>query len=45
MKTIPRTQIAEPAVTWSTCAACCCQLEVMLITYTGLPDRFIDTDE
>ncbi len=45
MKTIPHTQIAEPAVTCSTCAACCCQLEVMLITDTGVPERFIDTDD
>ena len=30
MTNIPHTQIAEPAVTCSTCAACCCQLEVML---------------
>ena len=45
MKTIPHTQIATPAVTCSTCAACCCQLEVMLITDTGVPERFIDTDD
>lgn len=45
MTNIPHTQIAEPAVTCSTCAACCCQLEVMLITDTGVPDRFIDTDD
>ena len=36
---------AEPQVTCSTCAACCCQLEVMLITDTGVPERFIDTDD
>jgi Fe-S-cluster containining protein len=45
MTTIPVTQIAEAAVTCSTCAACCCQLEVMLITETGVPERFIDTDD
>ena len=48
MKTtnIPLTQIdAEPAVTCSTCAACCCQLEVMLITDTGVPERYIDSDD
>lgn len=35
----------EPQVTCSTCAACCCQLEVMLITDTGVPERYIDTDD
>ncbi|TFY86957.1 YkgJ family cysteine cluster protein [Pseudomonas kairouanensis] len=45
MTNIPHTQIAEPAVTCSTCAACCCQLEVMLITDTGVPERYIDTDD
>ncbi len=45
MKTIPHTQIAAPAVTCSTCAACCCQLEVMLITDTGVPERYIDTND
>lgn len=46
MKQIPLTQLpSEPAVTCATCAACCCQLEVMLITDTGVPRRFIETDE
>ncbi|MCP2074418.1 UNVERIFIED_ORG: Fe-S-cluster containining protein [Pseudomonas lini] len=45
MKTIPLHEIAAPVVTCSTCAACCCQLEVMLITDTGVPERFIDTDD
>ena len=38
---ITHTQIDEQ-VSCSTCAACCCQLEVMLITDTGVPERFID---
>ena len=25
--------------------ACCCRLEVMLITDTGVPDRFIEIDK
>ncbi len=46
MTAIPVLQIpADPVVTCSTCAACCCQLEVMLITDTGVPERFIDTDD
>jgi len=27
------------------CEACCCRLEVILITDTGVPDRFIATDQ
>ncbi|UVE16985.1 YkgJ family cysteine cluster protein [Pseudomonas sp. LS44] len=43
---IPLVQLpVEPAVSCSNCAACCCQLEVMLITDTGVPQRFIDTDD
>lgn len=34
----------EPKVTCDTCQACCCRLEVMLITDTGVPERFIDID-
>ncbi|WP_394559700.1 YkgJ family cysteine cluster protein [Aquipseudomonas alcaligenes] len=42
---IPHVQVpAEPAISCSNCAACCCQLEVMLITDTGVPQRFIETD-
>ncbi len=37
--------IDEEPITCSTCAACCCQLEVMLITDTGVPERYIDTDD
>ena len=31
-------------ITCKTCQACCCRLEVMLITDTGVPERFIETD-
>ena len=27
------------------CQACCCRLEVMLISDTGVPDNFIELDE
>jgi len=36
-------QPREP-VTCSTCAACCCRLEVLLLTDTGVPDRYTLTD-
>lgn len=41
---IPLTQITDPPVLCSNCQACCCRLEVMLITDTGVPKRFIETD-
>ena len=45
MSQIPLTQHPNtPSVSCCNCAACCCQLEVMLITDTGVPQRFITTD-
>ena len=35
----------ENGVTCVKCGACCCRLEVMLITDTSVPNHFIDTDE
>ncbi len=35
----------QSAVTCANCQACCCRLEVMLITDTGVPERFIETDK
>ncbi len=32
-------------VTCSSCMACCCKLEVFLLTDTGVPARYIDIDE
>ncbi|WP_175405815.1 YkgJ family cysteine cluster protein [Shewanella sp. MEBiC00475] len=32
------------ALTCSTCQACCCRLEVMLITETGVPKMYIAKD-
>jgi hypothetical protein len=45
MSTIPHLQLPTTDISCSNCAACCCQLEVMLITDTGVPQRFIDTDD
>jgi len=42
---IETTQVADPSVSCSTCLACCCRLEVLLITETGVPTRYIQTDE
>lgn len=32
-------------VSCSTCNAACCRMEVMLITDTGVPERFVATDK
>ena len=34
----------EPAVTCASCAACCCQLEVMLMGADDIPRRFTGED-
>ena len=43
--TAETTALLETRVTCENCEACCCRLEVMLITDTGVPDRFIETDK
>ena len=37
--------VSENEVTCSICQACCCRLEVMIITDTGVPDEHIALDE
>ncbi|CAQ80891.1 YkgJ family cysteine cluster protein [Aliivibrio salmonicida] len=32
-------------ITCENCQACCCKLEVMIITDTGVPEVYIDRDE
>ena len=44
-KTIELVNLPNEEITCSTCRANCCQLEVMLITDTGVPDKFIAVDE
>lgn len=44
-KCINVTALPETEVTCKSCDACCCRLEVLLITDTGVPDRFIETDQ
>ncbi|PCJ39076.1 MAG: zinc/iron-chelating domain-containing protein [Moraxellaceae bacterium] len=36
--------VVDPTVTCDSCQACCCRLEVMLITETGVPEHFVDID-
>lgn len=43
--TIGATALAESEGTCASCKACCCRLEVMLITDTCVPDRFIEWDK
>jgi len=35
----------DKSVSCSRCDACCCRLEVMIISETGVPDRFIEFDK
>lgn len=43
--TIEATILPDTEVTCANCEACCCRLEVMLLTDTGVPDNFIEIDE
>lgn len=43
--TIEVTTLPDNAVSCASCEACCCRLEVMLITDTGVPDKFIAIDK
>jgi len=37
--------LPDADVTCATCRANCCRLEVMLITDTGVPDKYVAVDE
>jgi len=43
--TIEATHLPDAEVTCANCEACCCRLEVMLITDTGVPDHFVEIDK
>ena len=43
--TIELVSLPDDEVSCSNCQACCCRLEVMLISDTGVPDHFIERDE
>ena len=44
MMPLKSTTPPESEITCANCEACCCRLEVILLTDTGVPDRFIATD-
>jgi Fe-S-cluster containining protein len=43
--TVDAAILSDTEVTCVSCEACCCRLEVMLITDTGVPDKFIEIDK
>ena len=43
--TIEAATLPDVKVTCRNCQACCCRLEVMLITDAGVPDNFIEVDK
>ncbi|MBF4406021.1 YkgJ family cysteine cluster protein, partial [Vibrio anguillarum] len=43
--TIPIKNVSNPEISCSNCHACCCRLEVMIITDTGVPEQHIAFDE
>jgi len=43
--TINIKDVSETEVTCSSCQACCCRLEVMIISDTGVPKEHIALDE
>lgn len=42
---IPAKNLTQTDITCATCRANCCRLEVMLITDTGVPEKYIATDK
>ena len=42
--TIEVMSLPDDAVTCATCKANCCRLEVLLITDTGVPEKYIELD-
>lgn len=43
--TINIKNVSEPEVTCTSCQACCCRLEVMIMTDTGVPEEHIARDD
>jgi Fe-S-cluster containining protein len=44
MISIEVTTSADAPITCANCQACCCRLEVFLISNTGVPEHYIDTN-
>lgn len=42
---IQATASPEIKISCATCDACCCRLQVLLITETGVPGQYIETDQ
>lgn len=36
--------LVDPSISCTSCQACCCRLEVMILTDTGVPKEHIKTD-
>jgi Fe-S-cluster containining protein len=43
--TVKNTTKPDTQVTCENCEACCCRLEVILITDTGVPHQYIEVDK
>jgi len=43
--TIAVKDVTDPEVSCSNCQACCCRLEVMIISDTGVPEKHIAFDQ
>ena len=43
--TIELVTLPDAGVSCLNCQACCCRMEVMLISDTGVPDNYIEVDE
>jgi Fe-S-cluster containining protein len=43
--TIEAAKLPYTGVSCQSCEACCCRLEVLLVTDTGVPDRYIEVDK
>lgn len=42
---LPTDEVSAAAVTCASCQACCCRLEVLIISDTGVPERYITHDK
>ena len=45
MSKIEVTNVATAEISCSNCEACCCRLEVIIMSDTGVPDEYIERDQ